>query len=67
MECTRRIGKQSAQSISFMLKVGSLSSVSLLLWDCNAFSLQKCQVQKFKDLMRDCGEENPGNNISATF
>ena len=30
-----------------MVKIGFFS-VSLLLWDFNVFSLQECQIQKFK-------------------
>lgn len=50
MGCTRRADKQSARSISTVVKIGFFS-VSFLLWDFNVFSLQECQIQKFKGEM----------------
>lgn len=66
MECSRKEGKQSVLSISIVLKVGPLSSISLILWDSNTFSLQKCQIQKFNGVIERLRRKNPSNNIPAT-
>lgn len=51
MERAGRMGGQNVELISVVLEVGSLSSVPLLLWDFNVFSLQKCQTWRFNGVI----------------
>ena len=56
MECTRRADKQSAQSISTIVKVGFfLSPCCFGILMC--FPLQECQIQKFKGEIENMEEK----------